>query len=193
MRALDRAKRLQAALSRLAERRDRVVEKAHAEFRLDLVAALDLVDDETVALVLRGLELDRAQESLQLALTMALDERNHRRGQPISTRRSGAVPSLQDDPHEAETEVPPPMPSLAELEGDEDDLTELDAPDTPLPPPPPVPRLISTPGEARALYGSGTDAGEAAAAVLSDDGYRYPEPGEAAVELPDGTIVAAPP
>lgn len=174
MQALDRAKRVQAALTRLVERRERLVQRAHAEFRLDLIAAIDQVDEETLGLVQRGLAMDRGEQSLQYAVQIAIDERNEARR--ISTRRSGGTGSA--DPHEAETESPPPLPSTVELEGDEDDLSGLD---TPLPRPPAVPfgdafERLAQPGRAGA----------------APDGYRYPEPGEPAVELPDGTIVAAP-
>ena len=180
MLALERAKRVQAALTKLVERRERLQQKATAEFRLDLLAAVDAVDDETLALVLRGLAMDRAEQGLQYALQIAIDDRNEARrrasGEPVDTRRSA------DDPHEAVTEVPPPLlpPSLSAIEGDEDDLSHLD---TPLPPPPATPRL-----NLEQQVHDAVERGE-----VDDDGFRYPEPGEAAVELPDGRIVAAAP
>lgn len=161
MHALDRAKRLQAALGKLAERRDRQIDKANGEFRLDLLAVIDGVDSETVGLVMRGLAIDREQHYLQLTLQLALDERDEARRTPVpaplpTTLRSRSSPGFHGDPHEAETDAPPPLlPSSYDL-GDEDDLTGLDEP---LP-------------------------------VLGE--VRYPEPGEPAVTLPDGTVVAAP-
>lgn len=157
MLALDRAKRVQAALTKLVERRERIVQRAGSEFRLDLLAAIDQVDDETMSLVQRGLAMDRAEQGLQYALQLAIDERNEARR--VSTRRSGSagvpMPSVFMDPHEAETDAPPPLPESFEL-GDEDDLSGLDAP---------LPGAVE---------------------------LRYPEPGEPAVTLPDGTVVAAP-
>jgi hypothetical protein len=155
MLALDRAKRVQAALTKLVERRERIVQRAGSEFRLDLLAAIDQVDDETMSLVQRGLAMDRAEQGLQYALQLAIDERNEARR--VSTRRSGSpqVPPLDVtfDPHEAETDAPPP-PSSEDL-GDELELSDI-----------PVP-----PGVAE---------------------LRYPEPGEPAITLADGTVVAAP-
>jgi hypothetical protein len=183
MNALDRAKRLQAALGKLAERRDRQIEKANGEFRLDLLAVIDTVDDETVGLVMRGLAIDREQHYLQLSLQLALDERNDSRRSPSpsplpTTRRSRSSPGHQgDDLHEAETDAPPPLPSSFDL-GDEDDLSGLD---TPLPPPPGMVQIEQS--GVVVLEGGQT---------LALGELRYPEPGEPAVTLPDGTVVAAP-
>src|SRR5262245_24418360 len=118
MQALERAKRLSASLCRLVERRDRLVETAAAEFRLELLNAIDSADPEIVSLVQRGLAMDRTQPELQLALQLALDERNERNQRPPSTRRSDELP-------------PPAQPSSEDL-GDEDDLTELDSRPTPV-------------------------------------------------------------
>jgi|SRR6187551_1773529 len=163
MQALDRAKRVQAALTKLVERRERVIARASSEFRLDLLAVIDKVDDETMSLVQRGLAMDRAEQGLQYALQLAIDERNEARRVASPTQRSREI-----DPHEAETDVPPPLPQVFGLPssfdlGDEDDLSGLD--DEPSP---------AAPGD-------------------DVQGYRYPEPGEPAMTLPDGTVVAANP
>lgn len=151
MQALDRAKAVQRTLTRLVERREQRTARAQAEFRLDLLAAIDTVDDETIALVQRGLAIDRCEAGLQYALQLAVDERNEARRRAVDpladTRRSGD----DDDLHEAETILPPALPSTVEV-GDAD-LIVLDD---------------EVPGP-----------------------ERYPEPGEPAVELPDGRIVAA--
>lgn len=161
--ALDRAKRLQSALCKLVERRERQIEKASGEFRLDMLAAVEAVDDETLGLVQRGLAMDRDKPYLMLALRFAIDERNERNRAP-HTQRSGE----DDDGHEAITGHPPAY----ELTGDELARAMRGTP-------PPRFEVEGAPG---ALDGIDSD----------DAPFRYPEPGEAAVELPDGTVIAAP-
>lgn len=161
--ALDRAKRVQSGLCKLVERRERAIEKASGEFRLDMLATVDAVDDETLALVQRALAMDRDKPYLQLALQMAIDERNERNRQP-HTQRSGG----DDDGHEAITEHPPAFA----LTAGEAALAMRGSP----------PPRFEVEGEPGALD-----------SIDSDDApFRYPEPGEPALELPDGTVIAAP-
>jgi hypothetical protein len=167
--SLDLAKHLSAKLGKLVERRDRQVEAATGTFRLDMLAAIEDADAETIDLVVRGLKLDGGSPFLLLALQAALDER----ARAVQTRRS----------------------------------RELAAPDSD-----DAPIVISTPAQAHELLGD-TEAGVAAKAILgervpgvtvdivheatlhvphADEGeLRYPEPGEPAITLPDGTVVAA--
>lgn len=188
MQALDRAKRVQAALTKLVERRERVVQKANAEFRLDLIAVVDDVDDDTLALVQRGLAMDRAEQGLQYALQIAVDDRNEARrralGSGLGERQVDTRRSRDEDPHEAITEAPPPLPTDLDL-GDED-VVLLDDPGSAEPFGEAFERLAQ-PGR----IGAPMADAPAVVDVELPEGYRYPEPGEPAVELADGTVVAA--
>jgi hypothetical protein len=151
--ALDAAKRLHGVVGRLAERRERHVHKATGEFQLDLLAAISDVPDEILDMVTRAVAMDPGQAYLQLALSIAVDERNDRRGLRVSNTERSRV-----DHHEAETERPPSYEPF-DIEGDEGALADL---------PDPQPSRMD-----------GDDAPG-----------RYPEPGEPATVLPDGTTVA---
>lgn len=170
--SLDLAKHLSSKLCRIVERRDRQVEKATSAFRLEMLAALDDADDETIDLVQRGLKHDGGSQFLRLALQTALDER----ARATQTRRSGDIALTGADAAAIMRDAPPPR---FEVGPDSDD----------------APLVISTPEQATELLGS-SDAGDAARAILADgpdEGeLRYPEPGEPAVTLPDGRVVAAP-
>jgi hypothetical protein len=155
--ALEAAKRLHAVVGRLAERRERHVLKATGEFQLDLLAAISEAPDEILEMVTRAVAMDPGQAYLQLALSIAVDERNDRRGLRRAGR-TGDTERSRVDHHEAETERPPSYETF-ELEGDAGALDDLPAPQ-----PSPM---------------DGDDAPG-----------RYPEPGEPATLLPDGTVVA---
>lgn len=157
--ALDQAKRLQGIIVRLAERRERQVQRATGEFQLDLLAAIEAAPNGIVNMVMQAVRLDPGQAYLQLALTIALDERNERR------ERIGRVDGAARSTSEAETEPPPAF----EIEGDPGELAHLESPMESDDAPP----LGSAFGEA-----------------FGRRAYRYPEPGEPATVLPDGTVVA---
>jgi hypothetical protein len=182
--ALDQAKRLQGHIVRLAERRERQVQRATGEFQLDLLAAIEAVPDGVVSMVMQAVRLDPGQAYLQLALSIALDERLERRARMRGLRevdRVGDLVMFDGDgdaplPSEAETEPPPRF----EIEGDAGALAELDA-------------ELESPMEgddARPLDSVFGEAFERLAQPGKVGGYRYPEPGEPATVLPDGTVVA---
>lgn len=166
--ALDTAKRLHGAIGRLAERRERQVQKATGEFQLDLLAAINDTPDEILDMIMRAVQHDPGQAYLQLALSIAIDERNDRRGLQRSIRFDSRL-----DRSEAETESPPAF----EMTGDEAARTMRGMP----------PPRFEVEGELGALDDLPESAYPPGAVDLEP---RYPEPGEPATVLPDGTVVA---
>ncbi len=172
--ALDAAKRLHGVIGRLAERRERQVQKATGEFQLDLLAAIKDQPDEILEMIMRAVMLDPGQAYLQLALSMAVDERNDRRAHLRFDRRTDTERSRAS---EAETESPPAPEAFGgfEIEGDPGILADL------------VPPALSGPVPSFASLASPMDGDDV------DEGGRYPEPGEPATVLPDGRVVALEP
>lgn len=164
---LDEAKRLRGALMRLAARRERLVQKANGDFQLELLAAISEADTEILGLVQRALAFDCEEHYLQHAVQLAIDERNER------LRRSG-------DAAECETERPPST------------LNAVEAAAMMRSTPPPrfeAFEIEDAPGalaDLPAQIESPMDSDDAPA----HGRYRYPEPGEPAMQLPDGSIVA---
>lgn len=176
--ALDEAKRLYGVVVRLAAKRERRVLKATGDFQIDLLEAIRDEPDAILDIVERAVRHDPGQSHLQLALAIAIDER----------RREHA---------DAETESPPPntldvtgpslrspAPARFEIEGDAGALDELESPmesdDAP------------AFGEAfERLAQPGRPGRDDAISLHDGREFRYPEPGEPATQLPDGTVVAA--
>jgi hypothetical protein len=164
--AIDRAKQLQGKLVRLAERRERHVRNATGDFILDLNAAIIDQPQWLVAMVRQALAQDAGQSFLYLQLVEAMS-------------RHG----------EAETERPPPLLDLDDIGIPVGD----DEPDEPLPRPPPLPDALTEAATERMIEETFSSDERADVPPPTALAYRYPEPGEEAIELPDGTIVAASP
>lgn len=186
--SLDLAKHLSARLSKLVERRDRQVETATSLFRLDMLAAIEDADAETIDLVQRGLKHDGGSAFLQLALQTALDERER----AAQTRRSGGARAPAADSDDAPIVIST-VEQAVEIYGEGSAAHEWAKAN--VPPPTPAIMLDTVTGTVHPnpdVVSRGTAVGPDGAEVSIEAGeFRYPEPGEPAVTLPDGTVVAA--
>lgn len=171
--ALDAAKKLYGSIVKLAERRERRVQKATGDFQIDLLETIRTVPTPILDIVERAVRNDPGQAYLQLALAVAVDER--RREHATAETEAPPPPTLNATgnvllPAPGVERLPPPPrivgeDDAGELEGIESPMESDDAPSRP---------RVET-------YTNGE---------LLVPEYRYPEPGEPATMLPDGSVVA---
>lgn len=161
------AKLLQGQLVRLAERRERRVSRATGEFEIDLIAAISAQPLAIARMVLQAVSLDQSQAFLQRALAEALVQQSEllRAKRAAAETEPAPPPDEVDDSFEATFRPPPPI----------------------MPPPPRLPVMP--------VFDDDTDEPDDIDAlertvVAADSLLRYPEPGEPARMLPDGSVVA---
>jgi len=192
--ALHEAKLLEGRLVRLIQRRDRQAAKAEADFLLDLLAELKKQPEWLIVAVRNALQYDKRQEALLVCINsvLAIDKRNREASAPVGR------PIVIDGPETAAREFgvgsdthlaakrfhenPPPAPVQVLVDSDG---YVVGVPD------PSLPRFQYDPATVEPGAERLAAAGEAAVNALI--AARYPEPGEPAVELPDGRVVAASP
>lgn len=162
------AKLLHGKLMRLAERREREIARSNGAFQLDLMAAINGEPEWRVKMVSDALELDGANAYVRQALIEARAQSRSRENEP-------------------ETERPPPI--VVETQDQADALLGVGA--------------LRMPRAVLPSASSISDEDLAALRVVDLNprpvdpggppaGHRYPEPGEAAITLENGEVVAAP-
>jgi len=160
------AKLLHGKLARIAERRDREHARSNANFQIDVLATIGDAPPTIVRWVLDALGSDPEQEHLRRALQEAIDVHADAssRGGLVGDIASELVAAAAED--DRPTESPPPPAGVSD-----------ERPQTARSAIPSVPVLMPRVEE----YPS------------SPPAARYPEPGEPAITLPDGTVVAVEP
>jgi hypothetical protein len=158
------ARLLQNELARIAGKRERQIGRANGEFQLELMHTVAGAERPTLALVVQVLREDASQMHLTRALETLLGAES----------KSANDERRDTEPPPFELRRPAPLPERMSDGGP--GLLE------------PLPASAYAPG-ATALEPIDAEFEEAADDELPQ-GYRYPEPGEPAIELPDGRIVA---
>lgn len=174
----DRAKALQRSLVDRASLRDKRIARANASLQGEVLALLAEHPAELVSMVHRALRMDRAQGYL----VQCLDE--------VLTQRMLSAGQVEQDPVEAELgesfaatfDVVSRPESVAAITGESDRTWQ---------------QMSDPIDDIRAAFGVNTPVErDAMRMVTLPDGrvvpLRYPDPGEPAVELADGTLVAVP-
>lgn len=164
------ARLLQNELTRLGAKRERSISNANAAFQLDLREAVVGVKPSTLQLVRQVLREDVSQRHLSLSLETLLD----------TVGIAGAIGGEENDVHERPTDAPEALALTDQVETRPSSLP---------PPPPSGPDGNEAWGMSPALAGALDVPGDSVEGDLPV-GYRYPEPGEPATQLPDGTVVA---
>ncbi len=174
------ARLLQNELARLSSKRERQISKANGDFQLELIGAIAAAEPSTLKLVAQVLREDGAQVHLSRALETAI---------------KASQPENDDgDAHERKTDPPPPVFELRRPAP-----AATFAPDVL----PANGRVLTRAEHAGIGAGGGDDEpidaefdGPVIDAEFDDPGvdgpptgYRYPDAGEPAMQLPDGTIV----
>lgn len=162
------ARLLQNELTRLEAKRMRAITKANSDFQLDLLGTIRGADPATLKLVRQVLREDVTHRHVSFALETAHEA------------------ETDDDAHERQTDAPTPMQLVDEVEG---------RPSSIPPPPPSEPELDGNERwglrpAPRVLAGALDVGTEPSNDSDLPPGYRYPEPGEPATQLPDGRVVA---
>ena len=156
------ARLLQNELARIALKRERQIGKANSDFQLELIQAVSGAAPSALQLVRQVLREDASQMHLASALSTLLAD-----GRPTPPA------ALEDERSERETEPPIALTAARVLSRVEHAGIGAGGGDD---------EPIDAEFEEVSDSGPGVD----------DDGYRYPEPGEPAIELPDGRVVADP-
>lgn len=110
--ALHQAKLLQGQLVRLDATRKRRVERANADYRVDLLALISKIDPSILEIVQHALDHDRESPSLAADLRNAIWRRSNPRPLPLDI----AEQVMSEREREADTlipesdDIPPPLP-----------------------------------------------------------------------------------